>query len=111
MIKVKLNVTEKQISALVHSFNLVVNVPVKERIAKVAKSVLDKVILKIKTKHLQVQQGTTLFTSKEKHNISLELVEAHFLEQFLVSMADFPMSEYDKNVINQISATINQQLS
>lgn len=111
MNKVKLKVSEKQIGVLVYSFNQAPRTPVKERISKVAKSVLDKVVLKIKTKHLQVQQKSTLFTSKEKHNISLELVEAHFLEQFLVSMGAFPMSDYDRNVLNQITATINQQLA
>ncbi|MDQ8012018.1 MAG: hypothetical protein REI96_06200 [Flavobacterium nitrogenifigens] len=111
MNKVKIKVSEKQISALVHSFNQAPKKPVKERIARVAKSVLDKVILKIKTRQLQVQQKATLFSSKEKHSISLDLVEAHFLEQFLVSMVSFPMSDYDRNVLNQITATINQQLA
>lgn len=111
MNKIKLKVSEKQISALVHSFNQSPKTPARERIAKVAKSVLDKVVLKIKTKQLQVQQNSTLFTSKEKHNISLELVEAHFLEQFLVAMGSFPMCEYDRNVLNQIASTLNQQLA
>jgi len=111
MKKVKLRLTAKQISALVHSFNQASKEPPRERIAKVAKSVLDKVVLKFKTKQLVVQQNLNLYNSKDKHNFSLELVEAHFLEQYLVSLSAFPMCEYDKNAINQISATINQQLA
>jgi hypothetical protein len=109
--KVKLEISEKQISALVYSFNQASKAPVRERIAKVAKSVLDKVVLKFKTKQLQVQQDSNLFNSKKKYSFSLELVEAHFLEQYLVSMQEFPMCEYDKNAINQISAEINKQLA
>lgn len=109
--KVKLKLTAKQISALVYSFDQASKVPIKGRIAKVAKSVLDKVVLKVKTKQLKVDQNSNLFNSKEKFDLSMELVEAHFLEQYLVSMGDFPMCEYDKNAINQISATINQQLA
>lgn len=109
--KVKLKLSAKQISALVYSFDQASKAPVKGRIAKVAKSVLDKVVLKVKTKQLQVDQNSNLFNSKEKFDLSMELVEAHFLEQYLVSMRDFPMCEYDKNAINQISATINQKLA
>lgn len=109
--KVKLKITEKQISALVYVFDQASKAPVKGRIAKIAKSVLDKVVLKFKTKQLQVQQKSNLFNDKEKYPFALELVEAHFLEQYLVSMSDYPMCEYDKNAINQIAATINQQLA
>lgn len=109
--KVKLKITAKQISALVYVFDQASKAPVKGRIAKVAKSVLDKVVLKIKTKQLQVHHKTDLFNGKDKFDVSLELVEAHFLEQYLVSMTNYPMSEYDKNAITQISATINQKLA
>ena len=111
MIKVKLKLSAKQISALVYSFDQAPTTPVKGRIAKVAKSVLDKVVLKVKTKQLQVKQNYNLFNTKEKYSFCLELVEAHFLEQYLVSMSDYPMCEYDKIAINQIAATINQQLA
>lgn len=109
--KVKLKISAKQISALVYCLDQVSKAPVKGRIAKVAKSVLDKVIVKIKTKQLQVQLKPNYFSSKVKFDFSLELVEAHFLEQYLISMTTYPMSDYDKNVINQISATLNQQLA
>ena len=109
--KVKLKLTAKQISALVYAFDQASKAPVKGRIAKVAKSVLDQVVVKVKTKQLHVQLKTNHFNDKDKFPFSLELVEAHFLEQYLVSMGDFPMCEYDKNAINQISATINQQLA
>lgn len=109
--KVKLKLTEKQISAVVNTFTQSSREPAKERIAKVAKSVLDKVVLNFKTKQLKVQISSTLFNSNEKFTFSLELVEAHFLEQYLFSIQDFTMSEYDKNAINQIIAILNQQLA
>lgn len=111
MKKIHLKLSALQISALVYSFDQASKAPVKGRIAKVAKSVLDKVVLKVKTIQLKVKHNSNLFKSKEKFKISLDLVEAHFLEQYLISMGNYPMSDYDKNAINQISATINQQLA
>ncbi|KFC60000.1 hypothetical protein [Flavobacterium gilvum] len=109
--KIKLKLSEKQIGALVYSFNQTPRTPPKERVAKVAKSVLDKVVLKVRKRQLEVQQDSNLFNQKKKFDFSLELVEAHFLEQHLVSMYSFPMCEYDKNAINQIASTLNQQLA
>lgn len=111
MNKVKLTLTEKHLSALVYAFNQAPKTPVKERIAKVAKSVLDKTALTFKKKQLEVVQNASLFNRDKKYNFSIELVEAHFLEQYLLSMSSYPLCEYDRNAINWITATINKQLA
>lgn len=108
--KIPLKISEKQLSAIVYAFKEIPKVPPKERNAKVAKSVLDKVALKFKKKQLEIHQGVNLFNTKQKFSFSLELVEAHFLEQYLAVMADYPMSEYDHNVINLIRSNLHQQL-
>jgi hypothetical protein len=109
--KITLKLSEKQLGALVYSFNEIPGVRPKERIQKVAKSVLDKVALKIRKKHLEVKAEYNLFNKDKKYSVSMELVEAHFLEQFLVVMGNYPMCEYDKNAILQIASKLNQQLA
>jgi formyltetrahydrofolate synthetase len=109
--KITLKLSEKQLGALVFSFNEIPKTPAKERIAKVAKSVLDKVALKLRKKQLEVQSESNLFNKDKKFSFSLELVEAHFLEQFIVVMGNFPMCEYDKNALLQIASRLNQQLA
>jgi hypothetical protein len=109
--KITLKISEKQLGALVFSFNEIPKVPVKERTAKVAKSVLDKVALKLKKRQLEVQSNTNLFNTKKKCSFSLELVEAHFLEQFITVMDSYPMNDYDRNALRQIASTLNQQLA
>lgn len=109
--KITLKLSEKQLGSLVFSFNEIPVARPKERIPKVAKSVLDKVALKIKKKHLEIKSEYNLFNKDKKYSVSMELVEAHFLEQFLVAMGNFPMNEYDKNAILQIVSKLNQQLA
>ncbi|WP_348814093.1 hypothetical protein [Flavobacterium maritimum] len=109
--KINLKLSEKQLSALVYSFNEIPKKPAKERIAKVAKSVLDKVALKLRKRQLEVQSDSNLFNRGKKYSFSLELVEAHFLEQFTTVMIDFPLCEYDRNSLRQIASTLNQQLA
>ena len=109
--KLPLKISEKQLSALVYAFKEIPKVPPKERSAKVAKSVLDKVALKFKKKQIEVQQGMSLFNNKKKFSFSLDLVEAHFLEQYLFVMLDYPLSDYDRNVIRFIQSNLHQQLA
>lgn len=109
--KATLKLSEKQLGTLVYSFNEIPKKPCKERNAKVAKSVLDKVALKFRKRHLDIKSDSNLFTKDKKHSISLELVEAHFLEQFITVMDDFPLCEYDRNALRQIASTLNQQLA
>jgi hypothetical protein len=109
--KIKIKISEKQLGALVFSFNELPKTPAKERTAKVAKSVLDKVALKLRKKHLEVQSKLDLFNPAKKFPLEFELVEAHFLEQFITVMGNYPMCEYDKNVLLQIASNLNQQLA
>jgi len=109
--KIKLKISEKQLNSLVYSFNFIDRKPQRDRGVKVARSVLDKVILKFKKKQLEVQQGSDLFTKNKKHLFSMEYHEAHYLEQFAIIVHEQPLSEYDRNAIRQIQATLNQQLA
>jgi hypothetical protein len=109
--KVKLKITEKHLNALVYSFGFLDHAPNKAREVKVARSVLDKVILKFKKKQLEVQMAGNLFTKDKRHVFTLEYFEAHYLEQFTILTDDHPMSVYDRNVIRFIQSTLNQQLA
>jgi hypothetical protein len=109
--KIKLKLSEKQINALVYSFGVITKTPTKDRAVKVASSVLDKVALKFKKKQLDVQQGGNLFTRDKKHCFTLEIVEAHYLEQFTVLVIEHPLNDYDRNVLRYISNNLNQQLA
>lgn len=109
--KVKLQLSEKQLGALVFSFKEIPNIPCKERNAKIAQSVMDKVALKFKKKQLEVQREPNLFNANKKISFSLELVEAHFLEQFTTVMISYPMNDYDRNTLRLIQSALNQQLA
>lgn len=109
--KIKLKISEKQLNTLVYSFGFFDKTPNKERAIKVARSVLDKVVLKMKKKQLEIQQSSNLFTKDKKHLFTLEYYEAHFLEQFTIVVAEQPLSDYDRNVIRLIQTTLNQQLA
>lgn len=108
--KVKLKISEKHLNSLVYSFGFLDHFPNKEREVKVARSVLDKVILKFKKKQLEVQMGATLFTKTKKHTFTLEYFEAHYLEQFTILTDGHPLNDYDRNVIRFIQSSLNQQL-
>ncbi len=109
--KIKLKISEKHLNALVYAFGFLDNTPNKNREVKVARSVLDKVILKFKKKQLEVQMGATLFTKTKKHTFTLEYFEAHYLEQFTILTDDHPLNDYDRNVIRYIQSSLNQQLA
>lgn len=111
MSKVKLKISEKHLNSLVYTFGFLDQFPIKNREVKVARSVLDKVILKFKKKQLDVQMASNLFTKGKKHNFTLEYYEAHFLEQFTILTAEHPLNDYDRNVIRFIQSTLNQQLA
>lgn len=111
MSKVKLKISEKHLNSLVYCFGFLDKTPHKDRAVKVARSVLDKVILKFKKKQLEAQMESSLFTKSKKHNFTLEYHEAHFLEQFTILTADQPLNDYDRNVIRLIQTTLNQQLA
>ncbi len=109
--KVKLKISEKQLNSLVYAFGFLDHFPHKDRSVKVARSVLDKVILKFKKKQLEVQIGANLFTKDKKHTFMLEYFEAHFLEQFTILTDEHPLNDYDRNVIRFIQSILNQQFA
>lgn len=109
--KIKLKISEKQLNALVYCFGFLDRKPTKVRSEKVARSVLDKVVLKFAKKQLEVQQTSNLFTKNKKHTFSLEIFEAHYLEQFTLIVENFALNDYDRNAIKQIQSTLNQQLA
>lgn len=110
--RVDLRLSAKQLNTLVFSFNALEKIP-DSRDVKVARSILDKVVLKLRKKHLDVQSvHTTLFSkTPKKHKIPLEYHEAHYLEEFVTIMEDFPMNDYDRNVLRLIKSDLNQKLA
>lgn len=109
--KVKLKISEKHLNSLVYSFGFLDKQPNKDRAVKVARSVLDKVVLKFRKKQLEVQMDSNLFTKDKKHIFTLEYFEAHYLEQFTILADEHPLNTYDRNVIRFIQSTLNQQLA
>lgn len=109
--KIALKISLKQLSVLVYSFNHIGKIPITDREIKVARSILDKVVIKIKKKHIEEDYKMTLFTPKKKINFSFEFHEAHYIERFLIIVDDFAMSEYDRNVLHFIRNELNQKLA
>lgn len=110
--KVNLKISASQLNALVHHFPRPPYVPEKSREIRVARSVLDKVILKFEKKELESKRQTAnLFSKPKKISFSLEYFEAHYLELFIIAVEVLPMNEYDRNVLGTIKRNLNQQLA
>ncbi|SDX10671.1 hypothetical protein [Flavobacterium degerlachei] len=109
--KIPLKLSPQQLGALVHSFNAIGKIPVNTRDVRVARSILDKVIVKLKKKHIEIDWNQTLFSKKKKTTLTLEYYEAHYLEYFVTIVDNYPMSEYDRNVIRYIKNDLNQKLA
>lgn len=109
-LKAELKLSNRQLNSLVYSFNMITNLPVSDREQRVARSVLDKTVLRFRKKYLEVQQTAPTF-SKKKYKFTLEYHEAHHLEQFILIAEQTAMNEYDHNVMHFIKSTLNQQLA
>ena len=109
--KVALKISLQQLGSLVYSFNHIAKIPVTDREAKVRRSCLDKIVIKLKKKHVEESYKANIFSPKKKHSISMEFHEAYFLEKYLIIVDDFGMSEYDRNVLLFIRSNLNQQLA
>lgn len=111
--KIILHLSLKQLGSLVYVFDKLTKEPYAgtSREIKVSRSILDKVILAFRTKHFVESQKSPLQTRKKKYKFSLEIFEADKLEIFVSLMTGFPLSEYDRNVINFIKDNLNQQLA
>lgn len=102
----------EHLNALVNQFPKPPNIPHKSREVKVARSVLDKVIVKFEKKHIEnLRKVTGYFTKPKKISFSLEYYEAHYLEQFVLTVEGLPMSDYDRNVLRTIKSILNEQLA
>lgn len=110
--KVNLKISPQQLNALVFHFPKPPHASTKVRDIRVARSVLDKVILKFQKKHLETQlQASDFFTQPKKVSFSLEYFEAHYLEKFIEVVETFPMNDYDRNVLRLIKSNLNQKLA
>lgn len=110
--KTSLKLSMKQLGVIVFAYDVFVNKhPNKTREAKVARSILDKTVIRLKKKQLEQTFNPTLFAKPKKINFSLEIFEAHYLEQFAMLVENQPMSDYDRNVLGFIKTTLNQQLA
>ncbi len=108
--KIDVKISSQQLNTLVFAFNTIPNIPVNNKEQKLAASILDKVAIKFKKKHLETSAALNLFAKKKKYNFSLEYYEAYFLEYFVALMESYPMNEYDRNVLRMIKSRLNQQL-
>ena len=110
--KTEIKLSLKQIGVVVFAYeSFIKHHYSKTREAKVARSILDKLIIKFKKKLVDQSFAPTLFQKPKKFRFSLEIFEAHYLEQFVMVMENHPMSEYDKNVLMFIKSNLNQQLA
>lgn len=111
--KITLKLSAKQLGAFVFQSNCINAQPINHREIKVARSVIDKILLKFRKKYLEVQNLPTKNRKGQiiKYTFSFEYYEAHFLEKCSDLLLAFPMSEYDRNVLNLIKSNLNQQLA
>jgi len=113
MKKIQLQLTPRQLNTLVYLFTYVNRVYPKTRAEKVMRSILDRLMIKIKKKHVEVEATVhTLFTKKDKkYTFTFEYHEADCLEQYLLIADDFPLNDYDQNAVLFMKNKLNQQLA
>lgn len=109
--KVALKISLQQLGSLVYSFNHIAKIPVTDREEKVRRSCLDKIVIKLKKKHVEEAYKSNLFSPKKKLAFTMEFHEAYFLEKFLIIVDEYAMCEYDRNVLRFIRHDLNQKLA
>jgi hypothetical protein len=109
--KVALKISLQQLESLVYSFNHIAAIPVTDRETKVRRSCLDKIVIKLKKKHVEEAYKANRNTLKKKLNFTMEFYEAHYLEMYLLIADQFEMCEYDRNVLRFIRHDLNQKLA
>jgi ABC-type phosphate transport system auxiliary subunit len=109
--KIKLKLSESQLNALVSTFSCLTVNSLNNRDVRVARSVLDKVVLKFQKKQLETQLSANLFNRKKQYSFSFEYYEAHYLERFLEIAQTFETEQYTLNVLLQLKLNINKQLA
>jgi hypothetical protein len=113
MNKIDLKITFSQLEVLVSCFSVLTEPPINHRDTKVARSVLDKLMVKIKKKHIDFSSKNSFlaFRYSKRINIPLEYYEAHFLEKFLELIITFCKQEYELMTLRRITSEINQKLA
>ena len=112
MKKVILELSARQLNTLVFLFTFNNQIYPKTREQKAMKSILEKLMLKIKKKHLEVENSiNTLFTKPKKCKFTFEFYEADSLEKYILIVEDNIFNDYDKNAILLIKNKLNQQLA
>ena len=108
----ELHLSAKQLGVLVFHFNALEKEPMHSRQGKVARSILDKLILKFRKKYLDVVNlpAKTNKGKIKKYKFSIDYHDGHYLETFIDIALNFAMNEYDRNVLNFIKSNLNQQL-
>ncbi len=107
---IKLKLSLKQLGSLVYAFNSLQPLDNREREVRVARAILDKVALRLRKKYLDEESKVTLFSQKKKFVFNMEFYEAHFLERFILIAEPATTGDYDRNVLNLIKSTLNQQM-
>jgi hypothetical protein len=112
MKKIQIELTARQLNTLVYCFTFINHVYPKERSQKVLKSILEKLMLRIKKKHLEVESSIqTLFSKPKKSKFTFEYYEGDCLEQYLLIIENNIFNDYDRNAILFIKNKLNQQLA
>ena len=111
MISAVLSLSSRQLNTLVFSFTILEKMPAVTKDERAARSVLDKLVLKIRKRYLDINANTSIFKKTKKYSFGFEYHEAYHLEQFVVTIENVPMNEYDHNVLHFIKSTLNQQLA
>lgn len=112
MKKVTLELSPRQLNTLVYLFTFINHVYPKTREQKVMKSILEKVMLKIKKKHLEVESSlNTLFSKPKRCKFTFEYYEGDCLEKYIILIEGNALGEYDRNATLFIKNKINQQLA
>ena len=112
--KVALNLSLQNLNTIIYVYDTIVKLQQgKTRETKVARSILDKTIIRFKKKQAEASYQPTLFSKKnKKFKVTLEVYEAHYLEQCaLLAENLIPLSEYDRNVLGYVKSNLNQQLA
>lgn len=110
--KIELKLSARQLNTVVYCFSTIQLVYSKERKHRVAKSILDEIIIKLKKKHVEVEnQENNLFAKKKDTKFTFKVYEADCLEQYLLMVENTPLNDYDRNAIRLIINKLNQQLA
>jgi hypothetical protein len=99
-----------QLKVLVDTFKNTITPEENNPQQKCARSILSKLILKIKKKQLDELQKTDIFSSKKKIKISMEYHQAYYLQDFLIAVNYVNLDQYERNVVSIIITDLNQKL-